>query len=246
MVNLIIEIYKNLGMFLGLTFHNEVLWIVFPLLISTVIMLFYFEKYRDEDPGWNTYVANSLVLFFVAIILLRFIYRINNSGIVNYGLYPVRTVFSFIILIISIMLLFFNFQHFLPEKIARAVSSPLTVNLVAYIAIIYVFSDSENTFSVFSALLLIFILLIVILNLIKIPLEEMFINLKKSKEKEEVDKILKEKKRIEKAKKELKKEGKKKMNYIKKQEKKIKNNHLKKASEKEKQTKKLKKAIKKK
>ena len=58
------KLWDSVNYFLNLTLNEDVLWMVFPLLIATVVMLFYFEKYKDERPGWNTYVANSLVLLF--------------------------------------------------------------------------------------------------------------------------------------------------------------------------------------
>ncbi|MBT4135437.1 hypothetical protein HOD75_03880 [archaeon] len=200
------EIYQNVLYFLELSFDKNVLWIVFPLLIATIIMLFYFEKYKDEKPGWNTHVSNSLVLLFVAMILFRQIYNIDGLGMINFVENISKFVVSLVILLIGIIILFLNFEHFLPEKIARYVSSPLTLNLIAYVVILYVFSEIQDGWGIFISLLIIFALLIVILNLIRIPLRNLFEYIKKMKEKEKVEEIKGEKKPIHEKKKMIKKE----------------------------------------
>lgn len=233
---MIAEIYQNISYYLNLTASTEVLWIILPLFIATVAIIIYFERYRDERPGWNTYFANSLVLLFVSIILLRYIQSINGLGAVNYVEYGGKTIVSAIVLLIGIVILLFNFEHFLPEKVARQISSPLTLNLVAYIAVLFVYSGAENagkgafapeitsSWSIFLALLILFIVLIIILNLIKRLMKKIFLRLKRMKEREKVEEIKQDKKPIQEKKKEVKKEEKiirKKKKQVKKEEKKV-------------------------
>ena len=45
------EFFQNISYFFRLTFDGEILWLVLPLFIATVIMLIYFEKYREERPA---------------------------------------------------------------------------------------------------------------------------------------------------------------------------------------------------
>lgn len=202
---MILEIYQNILYFLHLTLKTEVLWIIFPLFIATIIMLFYFEKYKDERPGWNTHVANSLVLLFVSVILFRSIYNLDEAGLINFINYLSKFIVSLIILLIGIIILLLNFEHFLPEKIAKYISSPLTLNLIAYVVILYVYSDIQNGWGIFISLLIIFLLLITILNLIRIPLRNLFWYIKKMKEQEKVEQIKQDKKPIQEKEKEIKK-----------------------------------------
>jgi len=168
-------------------------------------MLFYFEKYKDERPGWNTHVANSLVLLFVSVILFRSIYNLDEAGLINFINYLSKFIVSLIILLIGIIILLLNFEHFLPEKIAKYISSPLTLNLIAYVVILYVYSDIQNGWGIFISLLIIFLLLITILNLIRIPLRNLFWYIKKMKEQEKVEQIKQDKKPIQEKEKEIKK-----------------------------------------
>jgi hypothetical protein len=47
--------------------HQEMIWIVLPLLLIIVLMTVYFAKYKDEELGWNTALGNSFILIFVSI-----------------------------------------------------------------------------------------------------------------------------------------------------------------------------------
>jgi hypothetical protein len=243
---MILEIYHNILYFIGLTINTEVLWVVLPLLIATIIMLFYFERYKEERPGWNTHVSNSLILLFVSVILFRYVYGIDDDGLINFVNHLSKFVVSFIVLLIGIIILSLNFEHFLPEKIARYLSSPLTLNLIAYIAILYVYSSKAEGLSIFFSLLILFILLIFIVNLIRIPVRNLFLKLKKMKERERIEDIVDRKKPIEEKKKKLKKEEKivkRAKREVKKEEKKVKKVKLKELDNQKKEAVKLKKVV---
>ncbi len=203
---MMVEIYRNIAYFMKLTSNPELLWTIFPLILATIIMLIYFEKYNGEKPGWNTYVANSLVLLFVSVILFRYIYNINGLGAINFITYPYKLIVSSGLFLIGAVLLFLNFEHFLPEKIAMYVSSPLTLNLVAYISILFVYSGLRESLALFISLIIIFILFSAALNILKIPIKKLFMHIKKMKEKERIENIIEEKRKIEEEKRRLKKE----------------------------------------
>jgi hypothetical protein len=211
---MIYEVFENMGYFLALSLKTELLWIIFPLALATIVMLVYFSKYKGERPGWNSYVSNSLVLLFVSVILLRQIYSIDRMGALNFIAYPWKTGFSAGVLLIGIIILFLNFERYLPERVAAHVSSPLTLNLVAYVIILFVFSglplnslhgtglvQSKIPFDsggiVFLSLLVLFVLLIIVLNGLLILFNIAFEELRKMKQKEVVENVLGEKKKIE-------------------------------------------------
>jgi ABC-type multidrug transport system fused ATPase/permease subunit len=248
-MNLILEIYQNILYFLELTFSAELLWIIFPLAVATIIMVIYFEKYKTERPGWNTYVSNSLVLLFVSVILFRYIYSIDGIGIINFVTHLSKTIVSGMILFMGIIILFLNFGHFLPEKIARHITSPLTLNLIAFVTILFVYSKTTvSGISIFFSLFLLFILLIIILNLMRIPIRNLFNYIKRMKEREKREEIIEDRKPIEDKKKEVKKEEKlvrAKKREVKKEEKKVKKEKLKKLNKQKKEIVKLKEVVRK-
>ena len=240
------DIISLISYFMHLTLRTELLWVVAPLAIATIVMLVYFEKYRDERPGWNTHVANSLVLLFIGIMLLRHIHSIDGLGSINYITFPEKLFVSAAVLGIGILVLGLNFEHFLAEKIARYASSPLTTNLVAYIATVFVFSKIEiNTIAIIS-LIIYFILLILVLNIIRIPTKIFFKYLAELKAKEKREEITADKKEIKKRKKEISQEEKRvkaQKKEIKEKEIQVKKQGIKKLDKQKKEAIKLKKII---
>jgi len=139
--------------------NPEMLWIVTPLVIATLLMTFYFGRYLKEEIGWNTAVGNSLVLVFVSIDLFRYIYTNPHLELIV-GWIPTKTIVAILVALEGFTLLYADFFHFLPEKIAFFISSALPVNLTAYVAIAIVYSNIPfNLITIASALVLFFILL---------------------------------------------------------------------------------------
>ncbi len=179
-----------------LTFGSEALWIITPLFMATVVMLVYFERYRYERPGWNTLTANSLVLLFVSVDLLRFIFNLTEAGAINYVLFPGKTVAAAALFVLGTSLLRFNFNHLLPEKVSQYISSPLTLSVVAYIAIIYVFTEIETSIQLIIALTFILSIVLLCFALLKIPIEYLMTKVRKIKENEKIENIKEEKQTI--------------------------------------------------
>lgn len=202
---MISELWGTILELLKLTAEPDVLWtIVLPLAIGTIVMVVYFQKYRDERPGWNGYVANSLILIFISVALFRHIYEIDIFGFGNYIAYVGKTLAVFLLLLIGSTIVNLNFGHFLPEAVSRHVSSPLGINTFAYVVILYVQTSLENSFILFLSLIIILIVLLIVFNFIKWPLRKFFDYTRKIKEKEKVKDLKEEKFEITELKKELK------------------------------------------
>jgi hypothetical protein len=119
------------------------LWIVTPLWIIILLMELYFGRYTSEELGWNTAVGNSLVLIFITIDLLRHIY--GNGSFLTVDIKELflvqKTVIAMIIGALSLVLLFTDFFHMIPKKLAFLVSATLPIHLIAYFAIVFVYSN---------------------------------------------------------------------------------------------------------
>ena len=146
-------------------YNPDMIWMVTPLVITVLLMTFYFGKYGTEEIGWNTAVGNSLVLLFVSVDLLRQIYNglgstVIEASIMNYEANPIKTALSLTILFIALILLFLNFLHAIPKRISFFLSSPLPINLTAYIAMAIVYTNVVfDGVTVIAGLVLFFILL---------------------------------------------------------------------------------------
>lgn len=150
--------------------YPEMLWIITPLVVALLLMEFYFGRYTDEELGWNTAVANSLVLIFVAIDLLRFVYGDNSiltTDVRDLAAYNFKaTVIAIGIAGGGFLLMFTEFFHALPKKLAFFVSSTLPINLIAYLSIVLVYSDVPLDLYTLGAAIVIFFILLGVFKLI--------------------------------------------------------------------------------
>ncbi len=148
--------------------YPEMIWMVVPLIFILLIMEFYFGRYKKEELGWNTAVGNSAVLIFIAIDLFRHLqsnwpedalFSIMGTPI------PTKIFVTFIIALEGVTMLFADFFHFIPKKIAFFLCSALPVNLQAYIALVIVYSDNIPLDLVtISAAIIMFILLLLLFS----------------------------------------------------------------------------------
>lgn len=149
--------------------YPEMIWMIIPLVIVTVVMTFYFGMYRREQLGWNTAVGNSMVLIFVSIDLFRHIFNLTSPGTtLNFIEVPFKSVVAGIIFIEGLFLMFINMMHFLPKRISFAISSPLPVNLTAYLVMTIVYTEMVFDFATLCAAVIIFIAFYSILKFVQL------------------------------------------------------------------------------
>ena len=170
--------------FLKLTLETEVLWIVAPLAIAVVLMGGYAWVYREEAKEWSSHLASSLVLVFVSIALLNYIYRIGGFGAANFITYWEKTGVTFFLLAVGLVLVRLNFEHILPKKIADYISSPLTINLLAFAIILFVHSSRSLSLESIISLLLIVALLSGLVFLMKYPMRFLSREIEREKKRE--------------------------------------------------------------
>ena len=114
---------------------KEMMWILAPLLISLLLMEFYFDRYKREELGWNTAFGNSLILIFVSLDLLRFLY---THGMLYYVTLENALVIAVVLL--GLTLTTMTYFHILPKKAAFGLSSRLPINIVAYLAVVIIYA----------------------------------------------------------------------------------------------------------
>ncbi len=156
--------------------HPDMLWFVTPLIVALLVFEFYFGGHRREELGWNSAVANSLMLVFVSLSLLRVIYagltpvEVYNAVVqgVNdeffWGEQTVQVLIALFVLGEGVFLFFTNFFHLMPKVIAFKISSALPINLTAYLATVLVFSHLYqdpiplDSLTLFATVVLLFLL----------------------------------------------------------------------------------------
>lgn len=150
-------------------YHSSLLWIAIPLVISLLIMDFYFGRYKKEELGWNTAVGNSLALIFVTMDLIRQLYS-GAEGASFFNLVSSNLRGFLVVFVLglgSLWLLVAEFFHILPRRLAFFISSTLPTAVFSYTAIVLIYTDIVlDRYTLFAAIAL-FIILLLLLELIQ-------------------------------------------------------------------------------
>ena len=149
--------------------HPEMIWIAIPLLMTLLLLEFYFGRYRDEELGWNTALGNSLVLVFVGLDLLRRIHGerfFSTVGIQTLTSISPEEIAALSIFAVGMIMILINFFHMLPKSFAFVMSSPLAVNLTSYLAITFIYSGIPIGMESLTAAFIIFVAAILLIDLI--------------------------------------------------------------------------------
>jgi len=104
------------------------------MIISMLLMSFYFGRYKKEELGWNTAFGNSMVLIFASVDMLR---KQHSSGALFD--FNSHTVLVIAIIIEGLFLTFFTFFHLIPKGWAFSIASGVTINIVVIFALILIY-----------------------------------------------------------------------------------------------------------
>ncbi|HII14959.1 MAG TPA: hypothetical protein HA362_01490 [Nanoarchaeota archaeon] len=115
--------------------HPEMLWVIIPVIISMVLISYYFGKYKKEELGWNTAFGNGVVMLFACADLIRYLYAHGLLGWNNY------TILVSVVLLEGLALTTLDFLHALPKSFAFALSSGMTVNAILIFLIVLVYGQ---------------------------------------------------------------------------------------------------------
>ena len=155
-------------------YATDMWWIISPLIVTFLAMTVYFGLYRREELGWNSSLSNIIVLLFVSIDLLRTIFNYTSPPTIqNYATHQLLSAIILVIIIEAMLLFYFAFTHKVPKKLMFFIASPLCINIQAYVIISIVYLELLPTkFTLFAALLLFLILLLLsqLLRLVQYPL----------------------------------------------------------------------------
>lgn len=131
-----VELYQRfIEITLAPIHFKEMIWILTPLLVSLLLMEFYFDRYKNEELGWNTAFGNSLVLIFVSLDLLRFLY---NHGMLDYVTLENALVIAVVLLGLTLTVM--TYFHILPKEVAFGLSSRLPINIIAYLTVVIIYA----------------------------------------------------------------------------------------------------------
>jgi len=173
--------------------NKEMLWILLPLLAAMFLLELYFSRYKKEELGWNSALANSLVLFFVGLNLCSFLYNPDPSKNMLYGFGSIKpelmeeaikkSAIAFFIVFESVLLMLLDFFHLVSKRFAFGISSGLVLNFIGAISIILVRSDVKIDLITIPAVLLLFAFTVAFFSLLRL----IFPSTEESEESEETE-----------------------------------------------------------
>jgi len=142
-------------------YNQDMLWIAIPLLIATLFMTLYFGRYEAEELGWNTAFGNTMVFLFVAINLIKEMYKQGGSF---EALFETRLYFLMTVGLAGagMLLMFVTYFHLIPKRLAFFLFSapPINVSIYVAMAIVYANVPTDRLTAFAGATFLILILLI--------------------------------------------------------------------------------------
>ena len=102
---------------------KQLLWLVIPLFVILIFTQLYFGRNKTEILGWNTAFGNTISLFWITVLLVRFTLEpLTVTQITINELFAGRLKIEFILIGIlalwTILLSFSDYFHALPKKLA--------------------------------------------------------------------------------------------------------------------------------
>lgn len=166
---------------------TDILWIVLPLLLILVMIHLYFGRNRSEELGWNSAFSNSISLIWISVILMRTLYQKNGMDIISDPSSSKSLILVGIFASITLILMFFNFFHILPKRLAFTISSSESMYITAFIIISVILGDFPLDMHTLVSSIIVFIVLVILFKSIKclVPLSRNAEQTIKKREKKE-------------------------------------------------------------
>jgi len=138
--------------------NPDMLWMLIPLIITLLLIEFYFGIYKDELLGWNSAFGNSIVLLFISANLFRFALQNDVESL--------RMIIALAVFLEACLLILINLFHLLPGRVAFKFSSATPINFIALSSIILVYSNIVIDYLTVLSIIILFVVFSVLIWLI--------------------------------------------------------------------------------
>ena len=135
----------------------EALWVLIPLIIMWVVLEIYFARYKKEELGWNTALANGITLGWLTLSGMRAIFEVKS------GDFWLRFIANIIILFYAGLIIYFSFTHRISQKWNFALADPTPVYFLGIFSVMWGFGTLDINKYVLLDLIILFALLNIIL-----------------------------------------------------------------------------------
>lgn len=147
--------------------EQQMLWAAIPLAIATLFITLYFGRNRREELGWNTAFGNTMVFLFVAINLIREMYRQEGTwdSVLSNNLY---LALSIGLTLASMLLMAITYFHLMPKRAAFFLFSAPPINVTVYVVMSIVYADVPPDFLTVVAGILLLAAIVVLTRVIQL------------------------------------------------------------------------------
>lgn len=135
-------------------------WVLIPLIIMWIILAVYFAKYKKEELGWNTALANGITLGWLTLEGTRSLFSRNL------GDFWIRFTANMIILLYALLIIYFSFTHKISSKWDFILASPHPVYFLGIFSVMWGYGTLEINLFVLIDLLILFIVILIIIKIL--------------------------------------------------------------------------------
>lgn len=139
----------------------DVFWILVPLLLMWVMLEIYFAKYKKEELGWNTALANGITLGWITLEGLRHLFSAFPDD------FLFRLVANLIILAYAILIIYFSFTHKISPKWDFLLASPTLVYFLGIFSVLWGYGLLSVTNYVLADILILFAAILIVISIIR-------------------------------------------------------------------------------
>jgi hypothetical protein len=135
----------------------SLLWQLAPVLLLWILLEVYFIRYRNEELGWNSALANGVSLFWIATSAMQHIFS-DNRLVFTWTKFIVIS----IIILYAIAVIIVAFRHASSSKLAFLMASPTVVYYLSILGLLYAYDMIYPTLPMLVAVVVVFLLVLLI------------------------------------------------------------------------------------
>lgn len=156
------EMLKGFGQIFSAPYRNlEALWLLIPLLLMWIVLEIYFARFKKEELGWNTALANGITLGWITLEGMRSLFAEQPAE------FWLRFTANIIIISYAFMIIYFSFTHKISSKWDFVIASPTPVYFLGIFSVLWGFGILEITRYVLLDLVILFIVVLIIIKIFR-------------------------------------------------------------------------------
>ena len=139
----------------------DALWILIPLFILWIVLEIYFARFKKEELGWNTALANGITLGWLTLEGMRGLFEAKPE---NFWL---RFIANSVIILYAMIIIYGSFTHKISSKWNFVLASPTPVYYLGIFSVMWGFGTLEVNRYVLIDLVILFVVVVILLKVFR-------------------------------------------------------------------------------